>query len=114
MQKINEHIHHRNKQKEKICLNEEGSLVTDPKAVANKFNNYFVNAADNLLKDMGEANNQYQDYLKNPSEHSFFLKEIEPIETLKLLKNLDLKKSSDIYGIPPKLTKIAPPFSQNN
>ena len=59
---------------------------------------------------MGEANNQYQDYLKNPSEHSFFLKEIEPIETLKLLKNLDLKKSSDIYGIPPKLINIAAPF----
>ena len=64
LQKIDEHIHHRNKQKENIFLNEEGSLVTDPKAVANKFNNYFVNTASNLLKDMGEANNQYQDYLK--------------------------------------------------
>ena len=30
------------------------SLVTDPKVVANKFNNYFVNDAKNLLKDMGE------------------------------------------------------------
>ena len=29
---------------------------------------------------MGEANNQYQDYLKDSSEHSFFLKEIEPIK----------------------------------
>ena len=86
------------------------SLVTDAKVVANKFNNYFVNDAKNLLKDMGESNNQYQDYLKNPSEHSFFLKEIETIETLKLLKNLNQKISSDIYGIPSKLIKIAAPF----
>ena len=86
------------------------SLVTDPKVVAKKFNNYFVNDAKNLLKDMGESNNQYQDYLKNPSEHSFFLKEIETIETLKLLKNLNQKISSDIYGIPSKLIKIAAPF----
>ena len=35
----NKHLHHRNKQKENIFLNEEGSLVTDPKAVANKLNN---------------------------------------------------------------------------
>ena len=86
------------------------SLVTDPNVVANKFNNYFVNDAKNLLKDMGESNNQYQDYLKNPSEHSFFLKEIETIETLKLLKNLNQKISSGIYGIPSKLIKIAAPF----
>ena len=78
--------------------------------MANTFNNYFVNAANNLLKDMGEAKNQYQDYLKDSSEHSFFLKEIEPIETLKLLKNLDPKKSTNIYGIPPKLIKIEAPF----
>lgn len=103
-------IYIRNKQKENIFLDEEGSLVTDSRAVAYKFNNYFVNAAKNLLKDMGEANNQYQDYLKNPSEHYSFLKEIEPIEMLKLLKNLNPKKSGDIYGIPPKLIKIVVPF----
>ena len=48
---------------------------------------------------------QYQNYLKNPNKHSFFLEEIEPIKILKLIKNLNPKKSSDIYGIPPKLLK---------
>ena len=52
-QKKNELLHYRNKQKENIFLNEEGSLVNDPKAVANKLNNYFVNVAKNLLRDMG-------------------------------------------------------------
>ena len=46
---------------------------------------------------MGEGSNQHQDYLKSPSEYSFFLKKIEPIETLKLLKNLHPKKYRNIY-----------------
>ena len=69
------HLHHRNKQKENIFLNEEGSLVTDPKAVANKLNNYFVNATKILLKGMRKVNKQYQDDLKNASEHSFSRKQ---------------------------------------
>ena len=63
-QKINELLHHRNKQRENIFLNEEESLITDRKTVANKFNNYFIDVAKILLKDKRETNNQYQDYLK--------------------------------------------------
>ena len=63
-QKINELLHHRNKQRENIFLNEEESIITDRKTVANKFNNYFIDVAKILLKDMRETNNQYQDYLK--------------------------------------------------
>ena len=53
-QKINEPLHQRKKQKENLFLNEKGSLITDPKTVANKFNNFFINVTKNLLKDMGE------------------------------------------------------------
>ena len=55
---------------------------------------------------MGETHNQYQVYLKNPKEYCFFPKETEPIKTLKLFKDLNLKKSSDIYRILPKFIKI--------
>ena len=44
--------------------------------------------------------------LKNPNEHSFFIKEVTPDEILKKLKNLNTKKASDICGISPKLIKI--------
>ena len=40
-----------------------------------KCNNYFVNVAKNLLKDIGVSNSKSQDFLKNPNEHSFFISE---------------------------------------
>ena len=73
--------------------------------VGNKFTNYFVNVSQNLLKGLGETNNQFQDYLKNPNEHSFFLRETTPNAVAGVLKNLDTKKASDLYGISPKFVK---------
>ena len=67
-QKTNGLLHHRNKQKKHFS--EWRRIINhDLKAVVNKFNNYFVDVANDLLKDMGEKNNQYQDYLKNRKEH---------------------------------------------
>ena len=50
-------LHNKNKQKENIFLNEDGSLITDPKTVANKFNSYFVKVAKALIKYREETNN---------------------------------------------------------
>ena len=41
--------------------------------MANQFNNYFVKVAEKLTKKIGQTNNKYQDYLKNPNEHSIYL-----------------------------------------
>ena len=38
-------------------------------------------------------NNQFQDYLKNPNEHSPFLSEITLDEVVKVLKYFDAQKS---------------------
>ena len=45
--------------------------------------------------------------IKKIRERSFFIKETTPDEVLKLLKNFNISKSADIYGISPKLIKIA-------
>ena len=37
-----------------------------------KFNNYFVNVAHNLLRELGGPNNKFQDYLEDDNTHSFF------------------------------------------
>ena len=58
-------------------------------------------------KKLGKTSNKFQDYLKNPSEYSLFLKEAEPGEVLKILNNLHSKKSGDICGISPKLIRVA-------
>ena len=63
-----------------ILFSENGAMITEQRTVVNKFNKYFINAEQNLLKELGESNNKFQDYLANPNENSFFLKEIEPDE----------------------------------
>ena len=38
---------------------------------------------------------------------NMFLKETDPDEVYKILKNLDVKKATDVFGIPPKLVTMA-------
>ena len=90
--KINNILSKRTKKHFHITINENGITISDQKVVAN----YFTNVAKNLLKDLGKTNNKYQDYLKNPSEHSFFLKEVTPDEVCKWIQKLDIKKANDI------------------
>ncbi|NQY44078.1 MAG: reverse transcriptase family protein, partial [Legionellales bacterium] len=45
--------------------------------------------------------------MKNPNEHSLFLNETDPGEIYDLLRKLDTKKASDIFGISPKLIQMA-------
>ena len=101
--KNNELINKKQKRIDDLFLCKNGVIITKQKKVANKFNKYFINFAQNLLKDLGESNSKIQDYLKDPNENSFFLKEIEPGEMYKLHQKLNINKRSDIYVISPKV-----------
>ena len=89
-----------------IFLNENGNIITDNKRVANLFNDFFTNVAEELLKTIENPNTKYQDYLKNPNAHSVFLKEVDFGEVNGILSNLNIQKAGDIYGINNKLIKI--------
>ena len=89
-----------------IFINHNGSIITDSKAVANAFNIFFSNVAEELLTKIENPTNKYQDYLKNPNEHSFFLNEVDEGEVCKILSQLDITKAGDIYGINNKLLKL--------
>ena len=89
-----------------IFINCDGNLITEPKCVANSFNNFYSSIANKLVKDLPKPNTKFQDYLKNPNKHELFLKEIDPGEIRDLLKDLDISKAADIYGFSPKLLKI--------
>ena len=60
-------------------------MITDQTTVASKFINYFVNIAKNLLKNIGESNKKFQDFLKNPNDNRFFINKTDPIEVTHLL-----------------------------
>ena len=75
---------------------ENDKIITNQSLPANKFDNYFANVSQNLLKGLGEMNNQLKDYLKNPNKHSFFLRESTLGEVAGELKMFDTKKASDL------------------
>ena len=103
---INTILHRKRKQKNSdIFLDYDGKLITDQKLVSKLFNNYFVNVADNLARKIPKPNTKFQDYLKNPNEHSIYLQETTPDEVEKLISKLDSKKAADIYGISPQIIK---------
>ena len=54
-----------------------------------------MNVAWSLLKDLGESNNEFQDYLKNLNKHSLFLKEVDPEE----VHNLESPQNSQNYQL---------------
>ena len=103
---INTILHKKKKQKTSdIFLNVNGKLITDQKIVSKLFNNYFINVADNLAKKIPKPNTKYQDYLKNPNEHTIYLHETTPDEVENIIAKLDPNKAADIYGISTKLVK---------
>lgn len=83
--KIRELISKKQKGRNYIFLSEDGATIREQEIVTNKFNKYFINVAQELLKDLRENNKKFQDYLKHRNISSFFLKEIEADETYKLL-----------------------------
>ena len=92
-----------------IFLNIDGKLVTDQKTVVNKMNNYFINVADNLAQKIPKHNTKYQDFLKNPNEHSIYLTEATSYEISKIIHDLSNSKSGDIYGNTSTLVKLGGP-----
>ena len=44
--------------------------------------------------------------MRNPNEHSIYLKETTPAEVNKLTCNLDANKAPDLYGISAKIVKM--------
>ena len=112
---INEIIHNKyTKVNEEIFLDDNGRIITDQKIVANKFNKFYTTIADKLVANLGKPSTKFQDYLKNPNEHTLFLNETDHGEVAILLYKQDITKSGDIYGISPRLVKDAGPSMATN
>ena len=97
----------RHKKKQGTIYLEDNGFISDPGKVANKFNDFFLNVADKLSAKIVNKNSSHQDYLKNPNESKFCLKETTPDEVIKIVDKLDSKKSSDYYNISPEIVKIS-------
>ena len=74
--------------------------------MANQSDNNFVTVTEKLTKKIGQTSNIYQDYLKNPNDHSVYLTEIELDAIKKQIKNPNNKKASDIFWYISKISEI--------
>ena len=85
-----------------LSLIDNNKVIANQKQVANIFNNYFINVAENLSKDLGPSKSSTDKYLDNPNKFNFFITPTDPQEILNLINELDPEKGSDVYNISPK------------
>ena len=73
---IKEIVHFKSKTSQKIIkIVQDNVELTDPKLVANAFNNYFANVGVNLARLIPDVNKSPLEYLKN-----FYLFLVTPVE----------------------------------
>ena len=98
---------------DKVSVN--GKLIDDAQNMANEFNSFFSEIAENILKDIPESTAKPEDYLTD-SGFNFELGQVDPSEIIEIVKSLKSKSSLDIDGLNSKLlksviTEIAVPLS---
>ena len=74
----------------------------DPKDIANQFNKFFINVADDVRKTIPSAPKSHQEYLKAPNSQSIFLYPCTPKEIEDIIDLLNPAKVCGPYSIPIK------------
>ncbi len=87
----------------------DGSKITDPGEMANKFNHFFTNVASDITKKIPRTPKSPLAYLSNPNLDSFFIAPCAPNEVSTVIQSLKNGKSSGPNSIPIKLLKVLEP-----
>ena len=87
-------------------LNENGKVIDNPSAIANIFNNVFVNVGLNTGKDIPPGNCSPASFLKGTYSESMFLSPVTPNEVEDFISQMDNNKSIGPFSIPVPLLKI--------
>ena len=84
----------------------DGNKITDPKEIANNFNDFFTNIGNKLADKITPPDNNYVSPLKSKNQQSsIFLNPTNPEEIIKIVKKLKDSNSSGIDNISTKLLK---------
>ena len=85
---------------------QDNTELTDPKVVANAFNNYFANVGANLASLIPDVNKSPLEYLENLLCNNFYLFPVTPAEIETQISNLNFAKAAGPYSIPANILKI--------
>ena len=99
-QMINSLLNRNNRKSAAIKLRDElGNSISDGTLVAEKFNNYFCNIAENLKHKLSNSSvhthNFHNNFLADPVANSLFLMPTHSQEISKVISSLKLKTTSD-------------------
>ncbi len=84
----------------------DGNVVTDSTTMANIFNNFFVNVAEDVKKRIPRSPRSPLNYLENKNPNSFFVAPSTAYEISDIIGLLKTSKSVGPNSIPIKLLKI--------
>ena len=88
----------------------DGRLITTPKDIANKFNNFFVSIGENLANLIAVPSRSALDWLRSSCEavgDQFHFTPVAALEVQKSLEALNSKKATGLDDIQARLLKIA-------
>ena len=84
----------------------DGKNLKDPKQIADAFNNFFVNAANTVNKDIPLTYKSPNHYLKDTNPQSLFLYPVTKLANEDIIDSLNSSKASGPFGIPIKPLKL--------
>ena len=93
--------------KDITLLDNNGKNVSNPKMIANIFNNYFVNVGPKLDKEIPNSKINFSEYLKNIKvDKSLYLTPTIPGEIFDIIHSFDIKKTLGPNSIPIFILKL--------
>jgi Reverse transcriptase (RNA-dependent DNA polymerase) len=88
-------------------ISENGQSITDPTAIANKFNDFFSSVGTKISESVVPTEKEACDYLEeNPNIPEMELGGTGPIQVSEIINSFESKNSSDLEGINTKLLKF--------
>ena len=89
-----------------FLTNKTGNKITDPNLIANNFNDYFINVANQITSKIPRNPNSPLRYLAASNNSSFFISPTVPDEVSSIIQSLKKSKSTGPNSIPVKLLKV--------
>ena len=84
--------------------------VSDPTAIANHFNDYFSNIANELQGKIYQYGHDYTDYLKQSNSFTFFLRPTETLEVQNIIDSLNTSKAIGPHSLPTDILQLIKPI----
>ena len=87
-------------------ITEDNISFTNPKDIADAFNNYFSNVATGIKSSIKYSRNRFFDFLPQININSFFINPTDKTEIKNIILFLDTLKTIGPNSIPTKILKL--------